>query len=79
MHDLFYIGQYLPAVVTEVRPAGAKGSIDLGKWSRDEAIKGSRRVELSIDPSKVNAGVGKADLNSGFVRFPLLPIFREGN
>ncbi|KAF8323027.1 hypothetical protein DL93DRAFT_2049827 [Clavulina sp. PMI_390] len=63
--DMFYAGQFLTAIVEEVRPAGARGSLDFSK-SRDETTKGAKRVELSIAPEKVNAGVAKRDLVPGF-------------
>ena len=65
--DMFTVGQYLTAVVEEVRPSGARSSIDFSK-ARDEVTKAAKRAELSIDPEKVNAGVAKRDLVSGFVR-----------
>lgn len=63
---MFHIGQYLTAIVEEVRPSGARGSLDFSR-SRDETTKGAKRVELSIAPEKVNAGVAKRDLVPGFV------------
>jgi hypothetical protein len=72
--DMFTVGQYLTAVVEEVHPSGARSSIDFSK-ARDEVIKAAKRVELSIDPEKVNAGVAKRDLVSGFVRRISISIF----
>lgn len=65
--DMFAVGQYLTAVVEEVRPSGARSSIEFSK-SRDETTMAAKRAELSIAPEKVNAGVSKRDLMSGFVR-----------
>lgn len=73
--DMFTVGQYLTAVVEEVRPSGARGSIDFSK-RRDETTKAAKRAELSIAPEKANVGVAKRDLVSGFVRnCSFLPIF----
>ncbi|KAJ7900149.1 hypothetical protein B0H14DRAFT_2672489 [Mycena olivaceomarginata] len=46
----------------------APGSTDMsgiGK-SRDEVVRASRRVELSLVPERVNSGVHKSDLKAGF-------------
>lgn len=64
--NLFCVGQYIRAVVISTR---TPGTTDIaGLWRvRDDAIKASRRVELSLFPEKVNAGVRKADLKAGYV------------
>jgi rRNA biogenesis protein RRP5 len=69
--EMFTVGQYLTAVVEEVRPSGARGSIDFSR-SRDETTKAAKRAELSIAPQKANAGVTKRDLVPGFVRGMLI-------
>lgn len=66
LEEMFHIGQYLTAIVEEVRPSGARGSLSFSR-SRDETTKGAKRVELSIAPEKVNAGAAKRDLVPGFV------------
>lgn len=76
LDELFYIGQYLTAIVEEVRTSGARGSLDFSR-SRDETTKGAKRVELSIAPEKVNAGVAKRDLVPGFVSVFSLYICRR--
>ena len=43
--------------------------IGLGR-SRDEVVKGSCRVNLSLIPEEVNVGVQKSDLRSSFVSDP---------
>ncbi|KDQ17789.1 hypothetical protein BOTBODRAFT_29943 [Botryobasidium botryosum FD-172 SS1] len=65
LHEIFKVGQYLRAVVTAVRPAGASAGVDLGR-TKDEVEKASRRVELSVAPAQVNAAVSKRDLGPGF-------------
>lgn len=66
LSDLFHEGQYVRGVVTAVY---AHGSTDLSviAKSRDEMVKSSRRVELSLVPERINAGIQKADLKKGFV------------
>lgn len=65
--EIFHVGQHLRAIVTAVRPAGTTegGSFS---YARDDVERTSRRVELSLIPSQVNASVQKADLQRGFVR-----------
>ncbi|KAG9084540.1 rRNA biogenesis protein rrp5, partial [Ceratobasidium sp. UAMH 11750] len=62
--QLFSPGQYISCIVKQVRPPS--GSIDFGARPRDEGEKAARRVELSIRPGDVNAGVGIADIRVGF-------------
>jgi len=64
--DLFYVGQYVRAVVMSTHIPGTTDVAGLGRV-RDEAIKASRRVELSLLPEKVNTGVRKVDLKAGYV------------
>lgn len=66
--ELFQPGQYVRAVVTAVHPPGATDVSGLRR-ARDEVQKASRRIELSLVPEKVNAGIKKTDLRPGFVRF----------
>lgn len=65
LSDIFRVGQYVRAVVSAIHAPGSSEASSLGK-SRDEASKASRRVELSLVPERVNAGVQKADLKNGF-------------
>lgn len=66
LFELFLPGQYVRAVVTAVH---AQGSTDTTGFSRtrDESHKASRRIELSLFPEKVNEGVAKMDIKTGFV------------
>lgn len=66
LSDLFIVGQYVRAVVVAVHAPGATDISGIGK-SRDEISKACRRVELSLLPERVNAGVHKSDLKPGFV------------
>ena len=67
LSDIFTPGQYVRTIVTTVHPLGVTAdSSGLGK-SRDEMVRASRRVELSLVPEQVNTGLQKADLKSGFV------------
>ncbi|KAF7306752.1 hypothetical protein MIND_00466900 [Mycena indigotica] len=63
--EMFKIGQYIRAVVAAVHAPGSTDHTGMGR-SRDETTKASRRVELSLLPERVNAGVSKADLTAGF-------------
>ncbi|KAL6310100.1 U3 snoRNP-associated protein Rrp5 [Sparassis latifolia] len=65
LFEIFHPGQYVRAVVSAVHAAGSTDSSGLGR-ARDGVQKASRRVELSLVPKKVNAGVVKADLRAGF-------------
>ena len=64
--DMFCEGQYLRAVVSAIHPPGSSDVLGIGRV-RDEVQKASRRVELSLQPERVNEGVIKSDLVKGFV------------
>jgi rRNA biogenesis protein RRP5 len=66
LFEIFSPGQYVRSVVTAVHAPGSTDILGMGR-QRDEVQKTSRRVELSLEPGKVNASVVKADLSSGFV------------
>jgi len=78
LFQLFHVGQYVRAVVTNVHAPGATNVSGIGK-SRDDAAKASRRIELSLVPKTVNSGVLKADLKPGFVSdvFVLSSFYRS--
>ncbi|KAL4069766.1 hypothetical protein V8B97DRAFT_2051647 [Scleroderma yunnanense] len=65
LSELFHPGQYIRAVVTTIHAPGATDIIGLAR-SRDDVVKASRRVELSLIPGEVNVGVEKSDLRSGY-------------
>ncbi|KAK2461613.1 hypothetical protein APHAL10511_006076 [Amanita phalloides] len=65
LSDMFRVGQYIRAVVTTVHAPGTSTVPGLAK-SRDELVKASKRVELSLSPDKVNAGIPKSELQTGF-------------
>lgn len=65
LSELFHPGQYVRAVVANVHPPGTTDLAGLMR-SRDEVVKASRRVELSLVPEEVNAGVRKSDLKDGY-------------
>jgi rRNA biogenesis protein RRP5 len=67
LSDMFRVGQFVRAVVTAVHAPGASNIPGLEK-SRDQLVKASKRVELSLSPEKVNAGVPMSDLRTGFAR-----------
>lgn len=66
LFEIFHPGQFVRGIVTAVHAQGSSDALGLGR-ARDESIKASRRVELSLIPEKVNEGVAKADLKPGFV------------
>lgn len=72
--DMFSVGQYVRAIVTAIHAPGSS-SISGFMKSRDELVKASKRVELSLAPEKVNAGVQKPDLRAGFVRKRFLKCY----
>ncbi|KAF9015563.1 U3 snoRNP-associated protein Rrp5 [Cyathus striatus] len=63
--DIFCAGQYVRTIVTAVHASGTNDASGISK-SRNEVAKASKRLELSVDPALVNAGVQKVDLKSGF-------------
>jgi rRNA biogenesis protein RRP5 len=68
LNRLFSMGQTLVAVVTATMTSTEARTSVSGSRRGDENYRTSRRVELSLDPVKVNEGVTKADLTSGYVR-----------
>lgn len=76
--EIFHEGQYVRAVVTAVHAHGSTDASGISK-SRDEVARSSRRVELSLVPERVNAGVQKSDLKQGFVSNIHLWHFSELN
>ncbi|KDQ63358.1 hypothetical protein JAAARDRAFT_694923 [Jaapia argillacea MUCL 33604] len=68
LSDIFRIGQYVRAMVTALHAPGATDVSGLGR-AKGESQKASRRVELTLIPSKVNEAVAKADLKPGFTLF----------
>ena len=71
LSDMFKVGQYVRAVVSAVHPPGASDTSGIGR-SRDETSRASKRVELCLIPERVNFGVQKSDLKSGFARIIFL-------
>ncbi|BGP24084.1 U3 snoRNP-associated protein Rrp5 [Rhodotorula toruloides] len=63
---LFHTGQFLIAVVTSTAVSDPT-KLKLAGREGDETVRSSRRVELSIEPEKVNEGIAKGDLKRGFV------------
>ena len=67
LHEMFREGQYVRSVVTTIHAPGSTNASVIAT-SRDELVKSSRRVELTLLPDHVNAGVQISDLKGGFVR-----------
>lgn len=78
LYGMFHVGQYVRAIVTNVHAAGVSDIMGVGKL-RDDLAKASRRMELSLVPEKVNVGVQKTDLKSGFVsaHVPLILLLNQ--
>lgn len=51
--------------------------VGLGGREGDENVRASRRVELSLEPEKVNEGIAKGDLKAGFVSEYLFPVWQR--
>lgn len=62
---LFSEGQWVSAIVVASKSQDSKAK--LGGREGDENVRASRRVELSLEPEKVNEGIAKGDLKAGFV------------
>ena len=65
LFEIFHEGQYIRSVVTAVHSHGAADVSAVSK-TRDDVARTSQRVELSLLPEKVNAGVQKSDLRPDF-------------
>ncbi|GAA6036062.1 hypothetical protein JCM8097_006594 [Rhodosporidiobolus ruineniae] len=65
LHELFHEGQWVVAAVVATNAADSK--VKMGGREGDENVRQSRRVEMSLEPEKVNEGVAKGDLKRGFV------------
>lgn len=75
LSEMFKVGQYVRAVVSAVHPPGASDTSGIGR-SRDDASRASKRVELCLIPERVNFGVQKSDLKSGFARIILVQCLK---
>jgi rRNA biogenesis protein RRP5 len=65
LDELFTEGMWVSAVVTKSHSSDSKAK--LGSREGDENVRASRRIELSLEPEKVNEGIVKGDLKTGFV------------
>ncbi|GJN89500.1 hypothetical protein Rhopal_002487-T1 [Rhodotorula paludigena] len=62
---LFQPGQWVVAIVVASKLGDSK--LKLGGREGDEVVRSSRRIELSLEPEKVNEGIAKGDLKRGFI------------
>lgn len=67
LFQLFSLGQWLSCVVVESKSRDSKSR--LGGREGDENVRASRRIELSTEPERVNEGIARGDLRTGFVSF----------
>lgn len=68
---LFKEGQWVSAIVAASKSQDSKAQ--LGGREGDENVRASRRIELSLEPEKVNEGIAKGDLKAGFVSESCMP------
>ncbi|KAI3625962.1 hypothetical protein CBS9595_001323 [Malassezia furfur] len=66
LRDIYDVGQWVMASVESVTAPNAKRQWGMGREG-GEYERESQRVQLSMEPSKVNAGVHVGDLSSGFL------------
>ncbi|KAK4705134.1 rRNA biogenesis protein RRP5, partial [Phenoliferia sp. Uapishka_3] len=64
LNKIFKEGQWVSAIVMESKANDSKAK--LGGREGDENVRASRRVELSLEPEKVNEGIARGDLRAGF-------------
>lgn len=72
LDDLFVVGDWVSAIV--VASGSANSKVKLGGRTGDESVRAARRIELSLEPEKVNEGIAKGDLRTAFVS-PVQPLF----
>ncbi|GAA5947174.1 hypothetical protein JCM10213_001449 [Rhodosporidiobolus nylandii] len=65
LKDLFAPGQWVLAAVVAAKESDSKQK--MGGREGDENVRQSRRIEMSLEPEKVNEGVAKGDLKRGFI------------
>ncbi|GAA5841896.1 hypothetical protein JCM11251_005414 [Rhodosporidiobolus azoricus] len=65
LKDMFEEGQWVVAAVVAAKESDSK--LKMGGREGDENVRQSRRIEMSLEPEKVNEGVAKGDLKRGFV------------
>ncbi|KAL8286763.1 hypothetical protein RQP46_004291 [Phenoliferia psychrophenolica] len=64
LNKMFQEGQWVSAIVMDSKTNDSKAK--LGGREGDENVRASRRVELSLEPEKVNEGIARGDLKAGF-------------
>jgi rRNA biogenesis protein RRP5 len=65
LDELYKVGDWVSAIV--VTSGNADSKAKLGGRSGDENVRAAQRIELSLEPEKVNEGIAKGDLRTGFV------------
>lgn len=65
LNQLFKVGEYVSAIV--VSSATSDSKVKMGGRTGDETVRAAQRIELSTEPEKVNEGIAKGDLRTGFV------------
>lgn len=66
LSQLYQPGQYVSGIVTQNFPSESSNKSFLGMYTPTEQTRLASRIEMSLRPEKVNEGVMKADVTTGF-------------
>lgn len=64
--QLYQPGQYVSGIVTQNFPSESSNKAFLGMYTPTEQTRLASRIEMSLRPEKVNEGVMKADVATGY-------------
>jgi rRNA biogenesis protein RRP5 len=64
--QLYAPGQYVSGIITQNYPSESSNKSFLGMYTPTEQTRLASRIEMSLRPEKVNEGVMKADVTTGF-------------
>lgn len=66
LSQLYQPGQYVSGIVTQNFPSESSNKSFLGMYTPTEQTRLASRIEMSLRPEKVNEGVMKADVTTGY-------------
>lgn len=66
LSQLYRPGQYVSGIVTQNFPSESSNKAFLGMYTPTEQTRLASRIEMSLRPDKVNEGVMKADVATGY-------------
>jgi rRNA biogenesis protein RRP5 len=66
LSQLYRPGQYVAGIVTQNFPSESSNKAFLGMYTPTEQTRLASRIEMSLRPDKVNEGVMKADVATGY-------------